>query len=312
MKKILITTSSFDTRNNPALDRLHDAGFEIVLNPHKRRLTEDEAEQLLDEKVVGMIAGVEPLTRRVLESAKSLKVVARAGIGLDSVDLVAADELDIAVSNTPQAPVAAVAELTVGLILDLLRQISAADRDLRAGIWKPHMGNLLGAQTVGLIGFGRIGRAVMDLLKPFGCDLLVCEPFYAGDSTVQVVPLDHLLAHSDVVSLHVPYSDSTRHMINAERISHMKPGALLVNASRGGLVDEAALADALASGHIAGAALDTYEEEPYRGPLTEMPQVVLTAHMGSYAKEGRARMEREAAENLVKGLLAAGLIADTY
>lgn len=312
MNKILISTSSFDADNNPALDALRSAGFDIVLNPHQRRLTEDEAAALLTADVVGMIAGVEPLTRRVLEGAPSLKVVSRAGIGLDSVDLDAAKALGIAVSNTPQAPVAAVAELTVGLMLDLLRNISAADRDLRAGIWKPRMGNLLGAQTVGLVGYGRIGRAAATLLKAFGANVLACDPLHVGDDDVAALGIDHLLAAADIVSLHLPYSATNHHLIDADRLAQMKRGALLVNTSRGGLVDETALAAALGSGHLAGAALDAFEEEPYRGPLAALPQMVLTAHMGSYAKESRSRMELEAAENLVAGLRGKGLLRDVH
>lgn len=311
MKRILITTSSFDASDNPALARIASAGFEVMLNPHGRRLTEDEVTELLDNDVVGMIAGVEPLTRRVLTGAKSLRIIARAGIGLDSVDLGAAKELGITVSNTPQAPVAAVAELTVTLMLDLLREVSAADRDLRSGIWKPRMGHLLSAQTVGLIGFGRIGRAVADLLLPFGCKIQTYDPSYAGDvETVSAVSLEYLLKDSNLVSLHLPYDESTRHLINDERLACMRAGAWLINASRGGLVDEAALARALSTGRLAGAALDTFEAEPYRGPLASLGNVVLTCHMGSYAIEGRARMEREAAENLVLGLAAAGLVPD--
>lgn len=308
--KILISTSSYDTTNSPILEHLASNGFDCVLNPHGRRLTEAEVAELLTDDVVGMIAGVEPLTRRVLEGARSLKVISRAGIGMDSVDLSAAAELGILVDNTPNAPVAAVAELTVAMMLDLLRKVSASDRDLRAGKWKPLMGNLLGSQTVGLIGCGRIGTATARLLQAFGSSLLVCDPMYTG-SEARRVDLDELLGASDVVSLHVPYGKATHHLINAERMACMKPGALLINTSRGGLIDEAALVESLQHGHLAGAGLDTYEQEPYNGPLTTMPQAVLTAHMGSYAKESRSRMEREAAENLAKGLRSKGLLADT-
>lgn len=305
--KILITTSSYDRANNPSLDVLAGGGFDIVLNPYGRRLTENEVMALLDDDVVGIIAGVEPLTRRVLAGGAALKVVSRAGIGLDSVDLAAAAELGILVSNTPNAPVAAVAELAVGLMLDLLRKISAADREVRMGRWMPLMGNLLGAQTVGLIGGGRIGSATMGLLQAFGSEVLVCDPLYSGDAAC-CVGIDDLLKSADIVSLHVPYGAATHHLIDAERMARMKRGALLVNTSRGGLVDEAALLDALQRGHLAGAALDTYEQEPYNGPLAAMSQVVLTAHMGSYAKESRSRMEREAAENLVAGLRSKGVL----
>lgn len=306
--KILISTSSYDMGSSLILDDLVQRGFEIVLNPHGRRLTEAEVAELLDDDIVGMIAGVEPLTGRVLRGAKSLKVISRAGIGMDSVDQAAAAELGILVDNTPNAPVAAVAELTVAMILDLLRKVSASDRDLRAGKWKPLMGNLLGAQTVGLIGCGRIGTATLKILQAFGASLLVCDPVYAGNEARRV-ELDELLAIADVVSLHVPYNQNTHHLIDARCMALMKKGALLINTARGGLIDEAALFASLQNNHLAGAGLDTYEQEPYNGPLTALPQVVLTAHMGSYARESRSRMEREAAENLMNGLRRAGLLA---
>lgn len=305
--KVLVTTSSFDLPGNPALQGLAAAGCQIVLNPYGRRLSEDEVAGLLDADVVGMVAGVEPLTRRVLAGASGLKFVSRAGIGMDSVDLAAAAELGIGVANTPNAPVPAVAELTIGLMLDLLRHIGAADRGIRAGQWKQTMGRLLGAQTVGLVGCGRIGLAVAQLAQAFGATVLAHDPAYAG-SAPRAVALDELLSAADIVSLHMPYGPATHHIADAAFMARMKRGALLVNASRGGLVDEAALASALASGHLAGAGLDTFEQEPYNGPLAALPQVVLTAHMGSYAKECRSRMEREAAENLVAGLRRLGVV----
>lgn len=310
MNKILISTSSFDVENNQSIDQLRSCGYEIVLNPYKRRLSEDEAAELLSQGFVGMIAGVEPLTARVLRGAKSLRVIARAGIGLDSVDLASAQALGISVSNTPQAPVAAVAELSIGLILNVLRSINAADRDLRAGTWNPRMGRLLGAQSVGLIGCGRIGRAVLELLRPFGCRLQVCDPMFQGDAVVRNVTLDELMATSDIISLHVPYDNSTHHLIGADQFAKMKEGAILVNTARGGLIDEAALCVALDSEHLFGAAIDTFEKEPYSGVLTSASNVILTAHMGSYAKESRSRMEREAAENLVAGLRSTGILSN--
>lgn len=307
MNKILITTSSFKT-DVPAVRRLADAGLGIVTNPYGRKLSEDEVAALLDDEVIGMIAGVEPLTRRVLAGAKNLKVVSRCGIGLDSVDLAAARELDIAVLNTPDAPSIAVAELTVGLILSQLRRIAEADRQIRSGQWKALMGGLLATRTVGIVGYGRIGRRVARLAHAFGArvlaaDALACEP----DGVAEPCSLERLLAESDVVSLHLPPQSDGRPVLDASHFAAMKPGAMLVNAARGGLVDEAALADAIRAGKLAGAALDTFSEEPYQGPLRELSQVVLTAHMGSYAEESRGIMEREAAENLYAGLARCGL-----
>jgi D-3-phosphoglycerate dehydrogenase len=308
--RVLITTSSFNVAAADSLSRLSQAGFEIVTNPHGRKLSEDEVAVLLDDDVVGMVAGTEPLTRRVLAGARGLKVVARCGIGLDSVDLAAAGELGIEVTNTPDAPSAAVAELTLGLMLDQLRRISRADRQIRAGQWKPLMGGLLAARTVGVVGYGRIGRRVSKLVQAFGARVLATDA--AGvqpDGIAEPCALERLLAEADVVTLHMPSQKGAGHFLDAARIGRMKRGAVLVNTARGGLVDEDALAEAIREGRLGGAALDTYEKEPYSGPLAELPQLVLTAHMGSYAEESRGIMEREAADNLLKGLAARGLVA---
>lgn len=310
MPKVLITTSSFNVAAAASLARLKQAGYEIATNPHGRKLNEDEVAALLGDDVIGMVAGTEPLTRRVLSGARGLKVVSRCGIGLDSVDLAAAAELGIEVTNTPDAPSAAVAELTLGLILDQLRRISQADRQIRAGQWKPLMGGLLAARTVGIVGYGRIGRRVARLAQAFGARVLATDA--AGvepDGIAETCALEPLLSEADIVTLHMPSQKGAGHFLDAARIGLMKRGAVLVNTARGGLVDEAALAQAICDGRLGGAALDTYEKEPYAGPLAELPQVVLTAHMGSYAEESRGIMEREAADNLYKGLAARGLVA---
>lgn len=310
MDRVLITTSSFDVENNPALQILERAGIEVRVNPHGRRLTENEVGELLTGNVRGMIAGVEPLTYAVLAKAGGLKVISRCGIGLDNVDLVAAKKLDIKVCNTPGAPVTAVAELTVALILDLLRRVTQADRIIRQGQWKQIMGNLLAFQKVGIIGYGRIGRQVGALLHAFGATVFACDRLLTNvPGYVNCCDLDQLLRESDIVTLHVPFEPGPHHLIGRRQILSMKPGAFLVNAARGGLVDEQALHDMLVSGHLAGAALDTYESEPYNGPLSGLSRVVLTAHMGSYAKESRVQMEREAAQNLLTELTAAGVVS---
>ena len=310
MFRILVSTSSFNVRASAALAALRAAGCEIVTNPHGRRLTEDEAVALLQDDVIGMVAGTEPLTRRVLEAAPALKVISRCGIGLSNVDLQAATERGIDVYNTPDAPSAAVAELALGLMLSVLRKIAEADRNLRAGKWWPLMGGLLGQRTVGVVGYGRIGRKVGGLVRAFGARVLAHDARTLPPETgVDFCGLDALLAAADVITLHLPSGPDTLHLIGRERIAKIKEGAVLVNTARGDLVDEAALCEALAAGKLGGAGLDTFEREPYSGPLCQLPQVVLTAHMGSYAEEARSVMEEEAARNLLDGLAARGSIA---
>jgi len=309
LPRILISTSSFDAAASPDLKDLSQLGFEVTFNPFGRRLSESEALELLRGDVVAVIAGVEPLSRKVLAAAPALKVISRCGTGMDSVDLDASRELGIRVYNTPQAPAMAVAELALGLMLNLLRRVSEVDRDIRAGRWKPLMGNLLAAQTVGIVGYGRIGRRVGELARVFGARVIACDPAYkAAVDDVLPYSLDSLLATADVVSLHLAADLATYHLLDAGRIALMKSGAMLVNTARGGLVDEVALLAALQAGKLGGAAFDTFENEPYVGPLTTLPNVVLTAHMGSYAKESRTRMEQEAVANLIRGLVEKGVM----
>ena len=299
--QVLISTSSFNLANFAQLSDLKKAGVEVKLNPFAARLTEEQVIDLLGTDTIGLIAGLEPLTQNVLKSAKSLKVIARVGTGLDSVDLVAAKELEIIVLNTPDAPTKAVAELTIAHILGLLRHVSQADRQIRRGVWKGLMGSLLETKTVGIVGFGRIGKRVATLLSAFGASVIISDAqVKSGD--FQNVGLDELCTRSDIVSLHLPYSEATHHIIDEKRMNLMKKGSFIVNISRGGLVDEAMLLVALKSGHIAGAALDCFEQEPYEGELRNLENVQITAHMGSYARETRDLMEQEASRLLVNAL----------
>ena len=287
--------------NFAQLSDLKKARVEVKLNPFAARLTEEQVIDLLGTDTIGLIAGLEPLTQNVLKSAKSLKVIARVGTGLDSVDLVAAKELEIIVLNTPDAPTKAVAELTIAHILGLLRHVSQADRQIRSGVWKGLMGSLLETKTVGIVGFGRIGKRVATLLSAFGASVIISDAqVKSGD--FQNVGLDELCTRSDIVSLHLPYSEATHHIIDEKRMNLMKKGSFIVNISRGGLVDEAMLLVSLKSGHIAGAALDCFEQEPYEGELRNLENVQITAHMGSYARETRDLMEQEASRLLVNAL----------
>jgi len=308
VSKVLITTSSFGLGNFAQAKSLHDAGISIEMNPHGRRLSEDEVAELVATDVIAILAGLEPLTDRVLSNAKSLRVIARCGTGLDSVDLQAASQLGIDVFNTPDAPTQAVAELTIAHMLNSLRHISTTDSNMRSGKWTPTMGSLLATKTVGLIGVGRIGSAVAKLAQAFGARVIGFDPVVNSHNSVELLSLDEVLNQSDIVSLHVPINDQTHHIVNASAISRMKPGSIVVNVSRGGLIDESALHDALKSQHLSGAALDCFEDEPYSGPLLQIPGVHVTAHMGSYARETRDLMEVEASTNLVNGLRKRGLI----
>jgi D-3-phosphoglycerate dehydrogenase len=305
MMKILISTSSFGKQNRQPLDVLETAALDCLLNPYGRKLKPEETIALL-EGVDGLIAGTELLDRPILEHAPRLKVISRVGTGLDNVDLAAAEELGIQVYNTPDAHVDAVAELTLAGMLDCLRRVTYADRQVRQGQWDKPMGLLLRGKTIGIIGLGRIGKAVVRLLQPFGVTVLAYEPYpdedFACQHGVTFHSLEDVLEQADLVSLHLSYSTTNRDLLNAARLAQMKPGAYLVNCARGGLVDEQALYEALRDGRLSGAFVDTFAQEPYQGPLAELENVILTTHIGSYAAEVRLRMEMEAVENLLRGL----------
>lgn len=309
MNTLVISTSSFDIEHNPPLQQLLQKGARIVTNPHKRKLTEDEIIALLQDGATGLIAGIEPLTERVFQAVPQLKVISRCGAGLDSVDLTAAQRHGIAVLNTPEAPAQAVAELTMGFILSLLRQISAIDRAVRNGEWPRTQGRLLAAQTVGIVGLGHIGRRVARLCQAFEATVIAHDPYATQvPEGVDLMPLEQLLASADIVTLHLPYSSATHHLLGAKAFAAMKPEAIVINAARGGLVDESALVDALTSGKVSAAALDVFEQEPYQGALLGINNVTVTSHIGSLARESRQRMEIEAAENLLQGLIKTGAI----
>lgn len=309
MNRILITPSIFGKDDPLPLNLLQNAGYEAIVNPYGRRLTEEEVLNLIVEvKPVGMVAGVESLTARVLRQAKGLKAVSRCGIGVENVDLDAARSLGITVTNTPDAPTQGVAELTIGLILNLLRKVSFLDRELRKGNWIKETGSLVRGKEIGIIGLGRIGKRVADMLLALGAKLAVTDiqPDYEWLQKTQVplVSLEELLKQSEILCLHVSHKPNNKHLIGRKEIEAMPKGAYLINTSRGEVIDHDALYAMLANGHLSGAALDVFEQEPYTGPLTGLDNVILIPHIGSYAKETRLEMETQAVKNLLSALNA--------
>ncbi len=298
IKKVLIAPSSFGELDKSPLEKLESNGFEIVPNPFHRKLTGEELKSLLPG-VTGLIAGLETIDRETMAES-SLKVISRCGVEMSNIDLTAARELGIAVMNTPDAPTAAVAELAIGAMLGLLRMIPLMDRELHEKKWSKKIGTQLSGKTVAIIGFGRIGRYVAKLLKPFDVKLLAVDKFHKGIvEEVEIVTLQEALAQADIVTLHV---SGTSRILGKDEFGMMKDGVYILNAARGGVIDEDSLVEAIKSGKVAGAWLDTFTEEPYRGPLTDLPQVILTPHVGSYSRECRQRMEMETVDNLLDAL----------
>ncbi len=298
-EKVLLGPSIFASIYNAPMQLLKDSGCGVIENPYKRRLTKEELLELLEDGVTGLIAGLEPLDAEVLKKSK-LKVISRCGAGMSNVDRVEAKKLGIKVFFTTDAPTAAVAELTIGAMLSLLRLIPEMNKHLHEGNWEKRVGFQLGEKTVAIIGFGRIGQRVASLLAPFSCRILVVDPFLKSiPKAIQHISLDNALRNADIITLHGSGEDC---IIGESEFKLMKKGAFLLNAARGGLINEAALQKALDDGGVAGAWLDVFQEEPYKGPLCEYKNVLLTPHVGSYTRECRRRMEMEAVENLLAGL----------
>jgi len=296
--KVLIGPSTFGAENRAPLDRLLEFNCNIIENPFKRKLTKSELKEILSEDVAGLIAGLEPLDREVLTHSH-LKVVSRCGAGLSNVDLQAAQELGILVFNTPYGPTQAVAELMIGCLLSLIRQVPQMDRALHRGRWDKRIGRQLKGMRVLIIGYGRIGKVVGNLLEALEVEVLVSDPAYCRtEGGPESVNLHEGLPRADVITLHCSGEEL---LLSHREFSLMKPGVFLLNAARGGLIDEAALQHALDSGQVAGAWIDTFDREPYEGPLTHYEQVVLTPHIGSYTYEGRLQMELDAVHNLLQG-----------
>ncbi len=283
---------------------LEEAGCAVKLSPSAGRPNESEmAEQIAG--CDGAIVGTEPVTARVIAAAPGLRVISRLGVGVDNVDLDAATDAGVVVTVTAGANAVAVAELAVGLILDLARGISRHDARARQGEWRREVGAEVAGKTLGVVGAGRIGRELAIRARALGMRLLYTDPrrLRAEDEAVLglgYLPLEDLLRASDFVSLHAPLTAETVHMIGREQIDLMKPTAYLVNTARGELVDEAALAAALVTGRLAGAALDVRAAEPPHAPdRLCLDSVILTPHIGSHTTEAILRMSVAAARNLV-------------
>ena len=303
--KILITPTSFQKPQNAQAKAMVEAfADEIVYNPQSRPLEPDEILQLLDG-VDGYIAGLDYITADVISKAPdSLKVISRYGAGVDRVDLEAAKARGIKVTNTPGTNAVAVCELAFGLMLSLARAIPRLDAAVKSGGWPRNNGTELLGKTLGVVGFGAIGRNLATRAKAFGMNVIAYDPFFnaafAEQHGIVQKNLDEVIAGADFISLHVPFTKETKYMINAKAIARMNVGAFIINTARGGLVDEAAAAEAMKSGKLGGIGLDAYEVEPVTdSPLLGLDNVVMTPHTGAHTNEAVAAMGNMAVENLI-------------
>jgi D-3-phosphoglycerate dehydrogenase len=310
MKNILITTSSFANEAPALLEDLRKRGLNPILNPLGHALQESDLATLLDQyRPVGMLAGTEPITRSILErSGQYLKVISRVGAGWDNVDRETAASLHVRVYRTEGVLTQSVAELAMGHMLNALRKITTHDRLNRAKKWVKSMGTLLHGKTVGIIGFGKVGRRVGQLVKAFGASVIYHDPMVEkaeAESGARACSLDDLLHQSDIISLHAS-GDSV--ILGEDEFQQCKHGVILINTARGGLIDEEALIHCLKEGQVGFAGLDVFNNEPYTGPLCDLENVAMTPHIGSYAHEARIEMESKAVFNLLKGLKECGLL----
>ncbi len=304
MPRVLVTPIEVVYQQGACQEVLQQAGFEIAYPPRGVRLYDPD---LLIEHLAGvdaMIAGMEPLNRRVLEASK-LRAVARMGVGYDAIDVPAATERGVAVTISPGTNQVSVAEHTLALLLGVMRGFPQRDQSVRRGDWSRKLLPRLAGKTIGLVGLGRIGKAVVPRARALELTVIAHDPQadrdYAAAHGVRLCSLEELLASADVVSLHLPCTPQTTRMIDRAALARMRPGAILINTARGGLVDEDALAEALASGHLGGAGLDAFVVEPLptTSPLLKYENVLLSPHTAGVDQESIVAMARLAAECVV-------------
>ncbi len=285
------------------LELLERHGFTVRLSPHGRKHTPVETGALLGDVDV-LLAGTEPLPGEVLaKGLPRLTHVARVGVGLDGLDWRWCMDHGIAVTYTPDAPARSVVEQVFALLIGVSRRLVEGHEALRRGEWKRHTGVLWQGKTLGILGCGRIGKQVAVIAKAFGMEVIAHDlredHAWAAAAGVRYVTLDALLEQSLAITTHLPYTRATANLLNRERLRRMRRGAFVLNTCRGEVLDETALYDLLVSGHLGGAALDVFHQEPYRGPLATLPNVFLCAHQGSCSHDGRYQMEIQSAQNAV-------------
>jgi len=292
---LLVTPTSYG-KNDPRLKtELEALVGEVIYNPTGKPLTSAEVAALLPG-IDGYIAGLDGIDASALSKADRLKVISRYGVGVDSVDLSAAREKGIIVTNTPGANSSSVAELTLGLILALARQIPEAVEAVRQGKWPRYAGISIEGKTVGILGLGAIGKQLARRLSGFDCRIMAYDPFadpdFARNNQVELATIEAVVEQADFLSLHLPLLPETRGLVNDSFLKRMKKGSFLVNTSRGEVVDEAALLKALQSGHLKGAGLDAFTVEPPdpANPLLHLPQVIATPHLGAQTDGATSNM----------------------
>jgi len=313
--KVFVSTHPFSTTSAEPLRLLNYNEFDVRLNPLEHKITTQElAREIGDAEV--LIAGTEKITEEVHKNAPNLKLISRVGIGLDGVDFDLCKKYGVRVAYTPDAPTLAVAELCVGMILDLARKITNTDKQIRQGVWKRHMGTLLYGKTIGIFGMGRIGKSLVHLLSSFNVKFLIhdLDPDLALGRLHQVkfATKVEVLKYSDIISVNLPLKGDTYDYITSKEFSLMQSHATIINTARGGIINENDLYTALKDNRIAGAAVDVFEKEPYTGPLCELDNCLLTCHMGASTVDSRTDMEVQAVEEAIRFKNGVPLKSEVY
>lgn len=294
-----------DSINQTGIDILKKAGMKVEYKPN---ILTDELLSIVKDYQVILVRSRTKITREVIQAASNAKIIARAGVGLDNIEVTAAEDKGIRVINAPEAAINAVSELTVGNMISLARSIPLADSEMKRGKWikKNLMGTELSGKYLGIVGVGNIGRNVGRIAKALRMNLIGYDPYpidrdYIKEVGLIVTDLNTLVQSADFITCHVPLLEETKHLFNTELISNMKSTAYIINASRGGVIDETALYNALCNGSIAGAALDVFETEPpLNNPLIGLSNVICTPHIGAQTKEAQELTSIVIAEKIIQ------------
>lgn len=294
-----------DSINQTGIDILKKAGMQVDYKPN---ILTDELLSIVKDYQVILVRSRTKITQEIIQAASNTKIIARAGVGLDNIEVTAAEEKGIRVVNAPEAAINAVSELTVGNMISLARSIPLADSEMKRGKWikKNLMGTELSGKYLGIVGVGNIGRNVGRIAKALRMNIIGYDPYpidrdYIKEVSLIVTDLNTLIQSADFITCHVPLLEETKHLFNAELISNMKSTAYIINASRGGVIDETALYNALCNGSIAGAALDVFETEPpINNLLIELPNVICTPHIGAQTKEAQELTSIVIAEKIIQ------------
>ncbi len=301
--KVFIATTTFGVFSKEPINLLKKNGFDIVFNDKNRKLTESEVLKYVSD-CDAVIAGTEIYSQSLINNTNKLRIISRLGVGIDNIDIEACKRKKIKILRTQTSPSRSVAELSLGLILDCSRSITKQSNNLKANKWSKQIGNLFSYKKVGIIGLGSIGKEFVKITKGFNLEYFAYDKVkdlnFAKKNNIKFVSLKKIFQSCDIITLHLNYTKNNQKIINKKLLSIIKNNVILINTSRGEIIDERALVSAMKKNILLAVGLDVFNEEPYNGKLIKYDRAILTPHIGAYAKEVRVAMEYEAASNIIK------------